>query len=216
MLYAIWGYSPVLRPITVIFSMNGGPESEKPAPQVEKEGVWFHLSRKVPKWDDQHLFQGWTKDPKSDKAQYAAGKAVRFDADTTLYAVWKRSYRIIEGNGSSWTRNSAEGLRIVADGSFAYFTGVRIDGKQLAADRYKASSGSTVILLMAGYLQTLQEGSHDIQIVYQDGTADGHFFVQRPVPRTGDSNRPALWIGLILLGLAGLAVGIWIIFRKRK
>ena len=214
-LYAIWGYSPVLRPITVIYSMNGGPESEKPAPQVEKEGVWFHLSRKVPKWDDQHLFQGWTKDPKSDKAQYAAGKAVRFDADTTLYAVWKRSYRIIEGNGSSWTRNSAEGLRIVADGSFAYFTGVRIDGKQVAADRYNASSGSTIVLLKAGFLQTLQEGAHDIQIVYQDGAANGQFFVVRPVPKTGDDANLILWIGCALAGLTIISLAAYTGQRKK-
>ncbi len=217
-LYAIWGYSPVLRPITVTYSMNGGPESGKPAPQTEKAGAWFHLDRKVPQWDEQHLFQGWTKDPKGDKAQYAAGEAVRFDADTTLYAVWERGYRIIEGNGSRWMKDSTEGLRIVADGSFAYFAGVWIDGSQLAADRYNASSGSTVILLKAGYLQTLQEGAHDIRIAYQDGTAEGQFFVvpKPPVPKTGDRGRPALWIGLILLGLAWVVAGVGVAFRKRN
>ena len=30
----------------------------------------------------------------------------------------------------------------------------------------------------------------------------------RPVPRTGDSGNPALWISLALLGLAGLAVSV--------
>jgi hypothetical protein len=43
-------------------------------------------------------------------------------------------------------------------------------------------SGSTIILLKAGYLQTLQEGTYEIHIVYRDGTADGTFSVKNTEP----------------------------------
>ena len=40
----------------------------------------------------------------------------------------------------------------------------------------------------------------------------------KPVPQTGDSSSPALWLGLVLLGLLGLAAigGIAIGVKRRK
>lgn len=215
-LYAVWGFEPVDEPIRISFDMNGGPAAQKPSAQWMPAGSWFRLSGNIPTWDGQHSFLGWSTSPKSKTAEYKAGRSVSFLKDTVLYAVWKTDYSIIEGNGAAWALDSTDTLKFVANGNYAYFTGVRIDGKQLPADQYDASSGSTVIRLKADYLQTLQEGTHKIRIVYRDGAADGTFSVTkaaptpsptpRPVPHTGDRDHPVLWFGLILLGLAGLAL----------
>ena len=37
----------------------------------------------------------------------------------------------------------------------------------------------------------------------------------KPVPKTGDTTNPALWLGLILLGLIGAAGTVWVAARKR-
>ena len=83
-------------------------------------------------------------------------------------------------------------------------------------------------------LGMLSPGLHKISIEYLDGEAEGTFTIEnevtptatlsptpsptpRPVPKTGDSNHPVLWIGLILLGIAGLAAfAAMKASRKRK
>ena len=75
--------------------------------------------------------------------------------------------------------------------------------------------GSLILTLKAGYLNTLSVGEYPVTISFTDGTAEMMLkILPKKVPKTGDSGSPALWIGLILLGLAG--IGILAISRKRK
>ena len=128
-------------------------------------------------------------------------------------------YRIIEGNGSTWTKESVEGLTFVANGAYSKFTGIEIDGKVVDADCYTAESGSTVITLKPDYLNALTAEEHAITVLYTDGEATGIFTIaENPgdttSPQTGDDSHIVLWIMLMLI--SGGAILTMSTRRRRK
>ena len=62
---------------------------------------------------------------------------------------------------------------------------------------------------------TLAAKKLGIQIVYQDGAANGQFFVVRPVPKTGDDANLILWIGCALAGLTIISLAAYTGQRKK-
>ena len=72
-------------------------------------------------------------------------------------------------------------------------------------------------------METLAAGDHTLKVYFQDGSVEIPVKIKaaaptpRPVPKTLDNSSPALWIGLILVGIAGLAVlTVMKASRKRK
>ena len=137
-------------------------------------------------------------------------------------------YRITEGNGSTWTKESAVGLTIVANGAYSKFTGIEIDGNAVSSENYTVSSGSTVITLKPDYLNTLAAGEHTIAVLYTDGEATGTFTIaEKPAdttdttdkdttsPATGDNSNITLWVALLFVSGAGVT-GITIFNKKRR
>lgn len=135
-------------------------------------------------------------------------------------------YRIIKGSGSTWTKGSAAGLTIVANGACSKFTGIEIDGNAVSSGNYTVSSGSTVITLKPDYLNKLTAGEHTITVLYTDGGATGTFTIaEKPAettdkdttsPATGDNSNITLWAALLLVSGAGVT-GIRItIFNKKR
>lgn len=125
-------------------------------------------------------------------------------------------YRIIEGDGSAWTKGSTEGLTFVANGAYSKFTGVEIDGSALNAEDYTVSSGSTVLTLKPDYLNALAAGEHTITILYADGDAAGTFTVEERsagATKTGDNSHMMAWTMLMLI--MGGAV-LTLDFRRRN
>lgn len=144
------------------------------------------------------------------------------------------AYTVTEGEGQTYTISSGKTLSFACDGAFDKFTGIKIDGQTVAAENYTAVSGSTLITLKSEYLDTLSDGNHTIQFIYEDGESNiAEFAVQeaatkpitpqkeednadvkpdteRPVsakamsPQTGD--RSHLVLLAALLGLSGLAL----------
>lgn len=102
-------------------------------------------------------------------------KAIRTEAVDKLP---EDSYKILEGANSSWTQNSNGTLTFRANGDFSKFTGVKVDGKLIDADKYTAVAGSTVITLKSDYLATLSDGSHSLTVVYNDGECSTDFVVK--------------------------------------
>lgn len=214
-LYALWYYTPSGTPVTVTYDLNGGLTG-RPDVQTAPPDYPLALSTIRPAWDGQHTFLGWGLNKKDTKALYSPGEKVRFQRDTVLYAIWDINYRITEGNGAEWKRGSGTGLRFVADGNILYFHALLIDGNVVSRDSYTLSEGSTVIVLSEKYLKTLKTGTHSIRFRYYDGNADGSFTVSpKPVPKTGDPADFPLWIGLVLLGLAGIGGAAAMKRRKR-
>ena len=113
-------------------------------------------------------------------------------------------YRIIKGNGSTWTKGSGDGLAFTANGAYSKFMGIEIDGTAISAENYTVESGSTVITLKPDYLNTLMAGEHTITVLYTDGEAAGTFAIaEKPAdttaPQTGDDSHTVPWIMLMLI-----------------
>ena len=141
-------------------------------------------------------------------------------------------YRIIEGDGSTWTKESAEGLTIVANGAYSKYTGIEIDGNAVSSENYTAESGSTVITLKPNYLNTLTAGEHTIIVLYTDGEAQGTFTIaEKPTrpsdntgsvdedtgsPQTGEDSHIVPWIMLMLMSGGALFLTLTAKRRNRK
>ena len=108
------------------------------------------------------------------------------------------SYKITKGNGAAWYKDSEKTLSFTADGPFADFTGVSVDGKNLDKAHFEAKSG-TVVLLKNAFLQTLKTGEHTIILHFGDIDAQGTFTVAAADenPKTGDSI--FLWLSLLMV-----------------
>lgn len=120
------------------------------------------------------------------------------------------AYKVIKGDGASWSKGSETTLDITANGPYGKFTGIEIDGKTVDTALYTSASGSTIIMLKASYLEGMTVGSHTIEILYTDGAAAGSFSIApAPAtgnsPATGDSGQVALWSSIALISLAAAA-----------
>ena len=126
-------------------------------------------------------------------------------------------YKIIEGADGAWTKNTDGALTFRANGDFAGFTGVKVDGALIAADQYTAVSGSTVITLKKEYLDTLSVGKHTLTVVYADGECSTEFGIKAAQggdgtttpgksPLSGADTGAAMWFGLLFISGVGLAI----------
>ncbi len=78
-------------------------------------------------------------------------------------------YKIVEGADQTIVIGDKKDITIKADGEF---TGLSIDGKEVAKENYTVASGSTVITLKAEYVKTLSVGVHTVTINYTDGKVE--------------------------------------------
>ena len=102
--------------------------------------------------------------------------------------------------------------------AYSLYTGSTMDGNDIPAWGHTTAEGSLILTLKASYLDTLSVGKHMVKVNFQDGSAEATLTIKpAPTPpKTGDSNHPALWIGLILLGLSGMAMLVLQKHPKRK
>lgn len=93
----------------------------------------------------------------------------------------KTSYKIIEGTESSYVLQSGNSLTIRVDAEFSKFTGIKVDGVQIGKDNYDVKSGSTIVTLKSSYLNTLAAGTHNLEMLWTDGSASTTFAIQASV-----------------------------------
>ena len=96
-------------------------------------------------------------------------------------------YHIIEGANSEYNEDEGGNIIIKSDGPFVKFVEVKVDGDVLDSKNYKAKKGSTVITLLKSYLDTLDEGKHEIEIVFTNGSANTDIDV---IKKDDDSTTP--------------------------
>ena len=117
-----------------------------------------------------------------------------------------------------------------------YFDGAMLAGQTIdlgvpdgaAGADGSVTTGSIIVTVNRAKLNTLAAGDHTLEIKLKDGppyngqTLRGVISVQgagdadgaAAVPKTGDGARPLLWLGLVLLAGAGLAISVAV--RRRK
>lgn len=99
----------------------------------------------------------------------------------------KTSYKIIEGTESSYVLQSGNSLTIRGDGEFSKFAGIKVDGVQIGKDNYDVKSGSTIVTLKSSYLNTLADGTHNLEMLWTDGSASTTFTIQANVNQNPDN-----------------------------
>lgn len=128
------------------------------------------------------------------------------------------TYRITQGNGAVWNKDSGKDLSFTADGAFQDFISVQVDGKTVSSKYYTVQEGSTVVTLKESFLQHLELGKYTITIKFTDGTAEGAFKISAPVdesnPKTGDDFALHSWAALLFVSLTAIS-GTAFAFRKK-
>ena len=99
----------------------------------------------------------------------------------------KTSYKIIEGTESSYVLQSGNSLTIRVDAEFSKFAGIKVDGVQIGKDNYDVKSGSTIVTLKSSYLNTLTAGTHNLEMLWTDGSASTTFTIQASVNQNPDN-----------------------------
>lgn len=103
------------------------------------------------------------------------------------------TYNFIDGANGEWLKNSNKDLGFKTDGEFSKFTGVKVDGTLIGADKYTAVTGSTLVTLKKDYLETLSVGKHTLTVVYINGECTTEFEVKNKVvekPGTEEDKKP--------------------------
>ena len=204
-LHAVWQMSPVRRPVYVSYDANGLQGASLPPNFWLIDAGWAQVGYAVAPLGGPRAFLGWSEKPNAVRPEYKAGKAYYFDQDTTLYAVWGVQYKVTYGAGSVWIKGSGKTQRFIANGAVKDFVELRVDNLPFN-DGVTISSGSTIADISAKAMEKLSNGTHTVTFIYTDGTASANFTVQPKYPPTGDKNHPALWLILVVSGIAGIAL----------
>ena len=92
---------------------------------------------------------------------------------------------IIDGKGQTMVVDVAKYLSFRSSAPLRYFQKVLVDDKEVAAENYVLTEGSTIVTLKASFLNTLGVGEHKLSVVSTTGTAETNFTVAeaaKPAP----------------------------------
>lgn len=97
---------------------------------------------------------------------------------------------IIDGKGQTVVIDAAKDLSFRSNAPLKFFQKVLVDDKEVAAENYVLTEGSTIVTLKASFLKTLGVGEHKLSVVSTTGTAETTFTVAEaanPTPTPGSS-----------------------------
>lgn len=78
-------------------------------------------------------------------------------------------YKVLEGNKAVVAKDAVRDLPIRFDAPVEMFYTVFLDGRELDRSNYTIKSGSTIITLKQGFLETLPSGDHELTAYFTDG-----------------------------------------------
>lgn len=92
---------------------------------------------------------------------------------------------ITDGKGQTMAVEAAKDLSFRSNAPLEFFQKVLVDDKEVAAENYVLTEGSTIVTLKASFLNTLGVGEHKLSVVSSTGTAETTFTVAeaaKPAP----------------------------------
>lgn len=92
---------------------------------------------------------------------------------------------IIDGKGQTMVVDAAKDLSFRSSAPIEFFQKVLVDDREVAAENYVLTEGSTIVTLKASFLKTLGVGEHKLSVVSATGTAETTFTVAeaaKPAP----------------------------------
>ena len=84
---------------------------------------------------------------------------------------------IIGGKGQTMVVDAAKDLSFRSSAPIEFFQKVLVDDKEVAAENYVLTEGSTIVTLKTSFLKTLGVGEHKLSVVSDTGTAEATFTV---------------------------------------
>lgn len=96
---------------------------------------------------------------------------------------------IIEGAGQAITVDTAKDLSFRSNAPIKYFQKVLVDDKEVAAENYVLTEGSTIVTLKTSFLKMLGVGEHKLSVVSTTGTAETTFTIAEAAKPTPDSSQ---------------------------
>ncbi len=173
-----------------------------------------------------YVFAGWNTKADGSGTSYEDKSQIKnltatSGATVNLYAQWKNLYNVIEGIGAKYQKGAATTLLFRLDGDYSKFTGITIDGNNVATTQYDswqgATKGGTYVEIHADYMNQMPTGTHTIKFQYTDGSCETTIeVVTQATPKTGDTNNIVLWIIIAIAALIVIAVVIIIILVRRR
>jgi len=92
---------------------------------------------------------------------------------------------ITDGKGQTMVVDAAKDLSFRSNAPLEFFQKMLVDDKEVAAENYVLTEGSTIVTLKASFLKTLGVGEHKLSVVSATGTAETTFTVAeaaKPAP----------------------------------
>lgn len=92
---------------------------------------------------------------------------------------------ITDGTGQTMVVDAAKDLSFRSNAPIEFFQKVLVDDKEVAAENYVLTEGSTIVTLKTSFLKTLGVGEHKLSVVSTTGTAETNFTVAeaaKPAP----------------------------------
>lgn len=131
---------------------------------------------------------------------------------------------IIDGKGQTMVVDAAKDLSFRSSAPIEFFQKVLVDDKEVAAENYVLTEGSTIVTLKASFLKTLGVGEHKLSVVSTTGTAETNFTVaeaanpasgqttttttSKPKKKDGKETLPESGDSTYVIAGAGLAAGM--------
>lgn len=254
-IYAVWQEDEeetIYYNYSLNYDANGGinAPSAQTSGSVTETSYRFTVVSGEPTRDG-YNFLGWAKSSTATIVEYLGGSTVTLtaedsqDVSLTLYAVWEEASEEEEINltltwvvGPEYIKKSEDNLVFTVDRSKDDFIRLEVDGEVVDEENYKVEAGegdTTVITVYRTYLDTLDDGSHDIVAVFKDDndeeiSAESKFSVvasdeeeeETPstAPNTGkytgdDGNGINMLIALPVFGAIAVAGSLYVYRRKK-
>ena len=117
--------------------------------------------------------------------------------DDTMYTTTRRfvTYEFASGN-PIWYMDSGKPFQIKAnrkpvnDTAVKHFEKVLIDSQEVDPENYELVSGSVIVKFTPGYMKTLQQGRHDLLMVFDDGSIRTTFTIRNSNTPEGEYRLP--------------------------
>ena len=142
-----------------------------------------------------------------------------FNNDTVIKIIWKDAgvkYTILSGDNQTYEVDSNKDIVIKADGELEKLVKVKLDGIEVNSSNYELKSGSTILTLKSNYLNTLEPGTHKLELEYSDGIVNTEIIITKIENVVSNTKKANDNLIIIIASIADALLLAFIIFMCRK
>ena len=111
----------------------------------------------------------------------------KISVKVTARQVQENTTGLLNGTDQTFNVAAPTALTFRSAEPFAEFSGVKVDGSEIANTNYTVDEGSTVVTLKKEYLATLSVGTHKVEIISNNGIVSANFEVENNMLATDEN-----------------------------